>query len=182
MKKCIAVLLLLALVLSLSACGGIELDLGMTACGRIKLDRLRISENGMPLDITWDTPMEDLKKMIPSGQGEKYSDEDTFVAMLEAVSFEGVEGANYLLVNVMSHGDQTPDFIQLMVSGSDDGGQALYDTFKALYTERFGIPEEPEDPWRQTCVWVTEESRITMRYGFQTGNAVDFGITPLGQK
>lgn len=167
MKKCVAVLLLLTLALSLTACGG------------IKPDQLRIFENGMPLGITWETPMEDLKKMIPSGEGKKYSDQDTFVAMLKAVSFEGVKEANYLLVNVMSHGQETPDFIQLMVSGSDDGGQALYDAYKQMYTDRFGTPEEPEDPWRQTCIWVTEESKITMRYGFQTGNGVDFGIVPI---
>lgn len=166
MKKTIAILLALTLALSLTACGG--MDTG----------RLRIFENGMPLGICWDTPMSELEKMIPSGQGKNLSDESSYVAIL-GVSFEGLPDATYLLVNVITENHETPSKIQLMVSGSEDGGQALYDQFRGLYITRFGAPEEPESPWYQTCIWETEQSIITMKYGFQTGNAVDFIILPL---
>lgn len=166
MKKAIAVLLVLTMALSFAACGGISQS------------SLRIFENGMPLGISWNTTRAELEKMIPSGQGKNLSDEDAYVAIL-GVSFEGLKDATYLLVNVIMDDEKTPEKIQLMVSGSEDGGQALYDELREIYIERFGTPEEPESPWYHTCIWETEQSEITMKFGFQTGNAVNFIILPL---
>lgn len=109
MKKAIAVLLVLTMALSFAACGGISQS------------SLRIFENGMPLGISWNTTRAELEKMIPSGQGKNLSDEDAYVAIL-GVSFEGLKDATYLLVNVIMDDEKTPEKIQLMVSGSEDGG------------------------------------------------------------